>query len=63
MIAYVNGVVEQETKKVKFVQRTHSLTFKTTTLINKVPSILNIANLDLNAYDGIPMNIFELNDK
>jgi type III restriction enzyme len=62
MKAYIDGVVQQDTKEIEFVKRNHSLEIETTKLKNKVPmKIKNISKIVLKDV-GIE-NIFELKQK
>lgn len=62
MIAYVNGVEQQETRQVKYVKRNDIIEVETTHLINKIPKKLqDIKNLDLKEVNQ-PHNIFKLKE-
>jgi hypothetical protein len=61
MIAYINGVEQQETRPVKFVKRIKDIKISTTKLKNKIPNAFrNLNDLNVKKYDKTPKNIFEL---
>lgn len=63
LIAYVNGVEQQETRAVKFVKRKQNISIQTTELKNKIPNQLrNIDELDMKKYENQEFDIFQLKE-
>ena len=63
MIAYINGVEQQETRQVKYVKRIRNVEFKTTILKNKIPTQFRKIDKNLiGEYKGGIKDIFQLKE-
>lgn len=63
LIAYINGVEQQETRQVKYVKRIRNVEFKTTILKNKIPTLFRKIDKNLiGEYKGGIKDIFQLKE-